>query len=243
MSDASWLSIVIPVYEEEASLETLHRELDAALEDIEAGIEILWVDDGSRDTSLERMREISEKDPRVRVLALDRNHGQSAALDAGFRAARGEIVATLDADLQNDPRDLPKLLAHLEEADVVNGVRLGRHDTLVRRMSSAIANGFRNWVTNEQISDVGCSLRVMRAQFLKRTRLFQGAHRFLPTLLRMEGGRVIEVPVSHRMRRHGTSKYGIRNRLFVGLVDALFVRWMQKRRLRYRTREWTASTG
>lgn len=235
---APWLSIVIPVYNEEASLEALHRALDAALAVIDPGVEIVWVDDGSEDASLERMQELATKDPRVRILALDRNHGQSAALDAGFRAARGEVVATLDADLQNDPRDLARLLDRLEDADVVNGVRIGRSDGLVRRISSVVANRFRNWATQEQVSDVGCSLRVMRARFLRRIRLFDGAHRFLPTLLRMEGARAIEVPVSHRMRRHGASKYNIRNRLFVGLVDTLLVRWMLRRRLRYRSREW-----
>ncbi len=237
MADAPYLSVVIPVYDEESSLVPLHAELDAALRGVAGGVEILYVDDGSRDASLARLREIGARDPRVRVLALQGNHGQSAAFEAGFRRARGEIVATLDADGQNDPADLPRLLAGLGDADVVNGVRTGRRDSVVRRLSSRVANGFRNRMTHESVRDVGCSLRVMRREFLERVKLWRGMHRFLPTLLRLEGARIVEVPVSHRPRRYGTSKYGIRNRLFAGFVDVFAVRWMQRRALRYRARE------
>lgn len=241
MSTPLALSVVVPVFDEADSLETLHRELDAALVGVGGGLELIFVDDGSRDDGLARLREIAAKDTRVRVLALDRNSGQSAALEAGFRHARGEFIATLDADLQNDPRDLPRLLAHLDHADVVNGVRAGRRDTWVRRISSRVANGVRNRVTGEQVSDVGCSLRVMRASYVRRVKLFRGMHRFLPTLLRMEGARVVEVPVSHRARRFGRSKYGILDRLFAGLADLAAVRWMQSRRLDYRVSEPSAA--
>jgi glycosyltransferase involved in cell wall biosynthesis len=229
--------VVIPVFDERDNLEPLHRELDAALADVRGGVEFLYVDDGSRDGSAEALAALAKRDERVRVLRFAINHGQSAAFDAGFRAARGELVATLDADGQNDPADLPRLLAALDRADVVNGVRVGRRDGFVRKLSSRIGNGFRNWMTHETVSDVGCSLRVMRASFLRRVKLYRGMHRFLPTLLRMEGARVIELPVSHRPRRHGRSKYGIANRLFVGLADVFAVRWMQSRRLDYRLRE------
>jgi glycosyltransferase involved in cell wall biosynthesis len=237
LADAPYLSVVVPVYEEEDSLAPLHAELDAALGGVDGGVEFLYVDDGSRDASLARLREIAARDPRVRVVALDGNRGQSAALEAGFRRARGEVVATLDADGQNDPADLPGLLAGLADADVVNGVRTGRRDSLARKLSSRVANGFRNRMTHESVTDVGCSLRVMRREFLEPVKLWRGMHRFLPTLLRLEGARVTERPVSHRPRRHGVSKYGIRNRLFAGLVDVFAVRWMQKRALRYRARE------
>jgi glycosyltransferase involved in cell wall biosynthesis len=237
VADAPYLSVVIPVYDEEASLAPLHAELDAALRGVGGGVEILYVDDGSRDASLARLGEIAARDPRVRVVALEGNHGQTAAFEAGFRRARGEFVATLDADGQNDPADLPKLLAQLADADVVNGVRTDRHDSVVRRLSSRVANGFRNRMTHESVRDVGCSLRVMRRELLGRVKLWRGMHRFLPTLLRLEGARIVEVPVSHRPRRQGTSKYGIRNRLFAGFVDVFAVRWMQKRALRYRARE------
>jgi glycosyltransferase involved in cell wall biosynthesis len=228
---------VVPVFEERDNLEPLHRELDAALAEVRGGVEFVYVDDGSRDGSAEALAALAKRDERVRVLRFVENRGQTAAFDAGFRAARGEVVATLDADLQNDPADLPRLLAALDRADVVNGVRVGRRDGLVRKLSSRIGNGFRNWLTHETVTDVGCSLRVMRASFLRRVKLHRGMHRFLPTLLRMEGARVIELPVSHRPRRHGRSKYGIANRVFVGLADVFAVRWMQSRRLDYRLRD------
>jgi glycosyltransferase involved in cell wall biosynthesis len=232
-----YLSVVVPVYDEADNIEPLHREIDAALATLEGGVEFIYVDDGSRDGSGERLLELAKRDQRVRVIRFDGNHGQSAALDAGFRAVEGEFTVTLDADLQNDPADIPRMLEALDRADVVNGVRMGRRDSLVRKISSRIANGFRNWITRESVTDVGCSLRVMRSSYLRKVRLYRGMHRFLPTLLRMEGATVIEVPVSHRMRRHGVSKYGISNRLFVGIVDVFAVRWMQSRRLRYRIEE------
>ena len=227
------LSVVVPLYDERDSLTPLYRELDAAVGQWPGGIELVFVDDGSRDGSAAVLAELASKDPRVRVVTLAVNAGQSAALDAGFRAARGDIVATLDADLQNDPADLRRLLGYIGEADVINGVRAERHDTWVRRVSSRVANGVRNRVTGESVTDVGCSLRVMRATYLRRVKLYRGLHRFLPTLLAIEGARVMEVPVTHRPRRYGRSKYGIGNRLFVGIVDLLAVRWMQSRALRY----------
>ena len=243
MSAAALLSVVIPVHDEEGNLEALHRELDAAVGSWPGGLEILFVDDGSRDASRARLQAIAEKDPRVRVLWLDARHGQSAALDAGFRAARGELIAMLDADLQNDPADLPRLLAALEHADVVCGVRVARRDAFLLRASSRIANAFRNAVTGESVRDVGCSLRVIRRSFLARVKLHRGMHRFLPTLLALEGARVIELPVAHRPRRHGRSKYGIADRLFAGLVDVFAVRWMKSRRLVYRVRELGPGSG
>jgi glycosyltransferase involved in cell wall biosynthesis len=235
--------VVVPVFDEEDSLEPLHRELDAALSALPGGIEILLVDDGSRDRSLQVMRALARKDARVRVIALDRNHGQSAAFEAGFQAARGELIATLDADLQNDPADIPRMIERLDGADVVNGVRERRQDSWVRRESSRIANGFRNRMNGEAVTDVGCTLRVMRAEHARRVKLFRGMHRFLPTLLRLEGARVVEVPVAHRPRRYGRSKYGIGNRLFVGLVDVFAVRWMQRRHERWIARELGPEQG
>lgn len=235
-ADATRLSVVVPVRDEAESLEALHRELDAALASTTGGIEFLFVDDGSCDSSLAVMRSLQQKDSRVRVIVLDGHHGQSAALEAGFLAARGEITATLDADLQNDPADLPRLLARLDRADVVGGIRVDRRDSRLRILSSRIANAVRNRVTGESVTDVGCSIRVMRTDYLRRIKLYRGMHRFLPTLLRMEGARVIEIPVRHRPRAYGRSKYGIRNRLFTGVIDLMAVRWMKSRALRYRVR-------
>jgi dolichol-phosphate mannosyltransferase len=234
---APWLSVVVPVHDEEENLAALQEELAAALAGVRGGVEFIYVDDGSRDGSRAVLEALRRRDPRVRVLALDRNRGQTAALDAGFHAERGEVTATLDADRQNDPADLPRLLGELERADVVNGVRARRRDSLVRRLSSRIGNGFRNWLTGESVTDVGCSLRVMRTRFLREVKLYRGMHRFLPTLLVLAGARVVEVPVGHRPRVAGRSKYGIGNRLFAGFQDVLAVRWMKSRWLAYQVEE------
>jgi len=229
MTDSLGLSIVVPVHNEVGSLETLHAELDAALAGYPARLEMIFVDDGSDDGSAEVLRTLAERDARVRVRTLSRRHGQSAALAVGFRAARGDVTATLDADLQNDPADLPRLLERMDDADVVCGVREHRHDHWTRIAAARIANGFRNRMTGESVTDVGCALRVMRTSHLKNVKMFRGMHRFLPTLLALEGASVLEVPVSHRPRSSGRSKYGISDRLFVGLVDVFAVRWMQRR--------------
>jgi glycosyltransferase involved in cell wall biosynthesis len=223
------LSIVIPLFNEAENLEPLVAELTAALAGLDHGYEVLLIDDGSDDDSPAVLARLAAADRRLRILRQPRNQGQSAAFGAGFRHARGELIATLDADLQNDPADLPRMLAELDDCDVVCGVRTDRHDSFVRRASSRIANGVRNRLTGESITDVGCSLRVMRAQHARRVQLFDGMHRFLPTLLRMEGARIQEIPVCHRPRLRGVSKYGIHNRLWRALADLFAVRWMQRR--------------
>ena len=231
------LAVVVPLFDEAESVEPLYREIDSALAGWGRALEIVLVDDGSADGTGERLAALERKDARVRVVSLDGNHGQSAALDAGFRAVRAPVVATLDGDLQNDPADIPRLLARLEPGvDVVNGVRVVRHDRWTRRAASRLANAVRNRLTREAVTDVGCSIRVMRTVFLRRIKLYRGMHRFLPTLLRIEGARIVEVPVSHRPRRFGRSKYGIVGRGVEGTRDLLAVRWMQRRALRYRAR-------
>jgi len=224
------LSLVVPAFNEEENLGELVAEIRAAVGPTGLEWELLLIDDGSTDGSLAAMRRLAAAEPRIRILRHKRNAGQSAALAHGFRAARGELVATLDADLQNDPADLPRLLAELDRGfDVVSGVRVERRDGFVRRASSRIANAVRNWATDESITDVGCSLKVYRAEFLRDLPMFTGMHRFLPTLVRWNGARVTEVPVRHRPRRHGVGKYGIGNRLFRALADLFAVRWMRKR--------------
>jgi glycosyltransferase involved in cell wall biosynthesis len=223
------LSLVVPVYNEAENLEPLWAEIRAALAPAYPRFEAIFVDDGSTDGSLAVLRDLAAADPRLRVLHLRRNSGQSAAFDAGFQRARAPVVATLDADLQNDPADLPRLLAELADCDVVCGVRRRRRDSWVRRLSSRVANGVRNRLTGESIVDVGCSLKVYRTEFLRRVPMFTGMHRFLPTLLKLEGARVKEVPVAHRPRLHGEPKYNIRNRVFRALADLFAVRWMQRR--------------
>jgi glycosyltransferase involved in cell wall biosynthesis len=223
------LSVIVPVYDEEENLPVLAAELTAALDPLGLDYEVIYVDDGSTDGSPAVLAGLAAAGPRVRVLRHRRNSGLSAALDAGFRHARGALLATLDSDLQNDPADLPRLLAELEGCDVVCGVRARRHDDWVRRVSSRIANWVRNRLTREAIADVGCTLRVYRAPFVARVPMFRGMHRFLPTLLRLAGAHIREVPVNHRPRRYGSPKYNIRNRIWRAIGDLFAVRWMQRR--------------
>jgi glycosyltransferase involved in cell wall biosynthesis len=224
------LSVVIPLFDEAASLEPLAGEIAAALDPTGLAYEVVWVDDGSRDGGAAVLAALAAADPRHRVVSLGRNRGQSAALAAGFRSARAPWTVTLDADLQNDPADIPRLLAAVAGPyDVVCGVRTERRDTWVRRVSSRVANAVRNRLTGESIADVGCTLRVMPTALAVRAPLFDGMHRFLPTLLRLGGARLSEVPVHHRPRRHGTTKYGIHNRLWRGIADLFAVRWLARR--------------
>ena len=233
------LSVVFPVYNEEENIPILLREIAAALEGRGWTYEIVAVDDGSTDRSLEVLRQSRERYPMLRVLALEKNSGQTAALDAAWRAAEGTLVVSLDADLQNDPADIPNMIQKLSEtgSDMVIGVRVNRQDTWSRKMQSKIGNGVRNWITGDRITDTGCSLKLVKREAIDRVRLFTGMHRFLPTLVRYAGYRVEEMPVNHRQRRFGTSKYGAMNRAFRGLADCFAVRWMGKRMLDYRVRE------
>ena len=231
------MSLVIPVFNERDNLEPLLREIVSALSPLGRPYEILAVDDGSTDGSSDLLQRLKTSCPALRVVRFARNAGQTAAIDAGFRRARGVVVVTLDADLQNDPGDIPKLLADLDGWDAVVGVRAVRRDSLVRRVSSRIANYVRNRLSDETITDTGCSLKAYRREALSRLVLYNGMHRFLPTLLKMEGMRVREVPVGHRPRAGGQSKYGISNRLLPSFLDLLAVRWMKKRKLRYEVKD------
>lgn len=222
-------SLVVPVLNERANLEPLFEEIERALGPLAAPWELLLVDDGSTDGSLEIMRALAAVHPEVRVLHLPRNRGQSAAFAAGFRAARAAVVVTLDADLQNDPADIPRLLAAIEQADVVSGVRVERRDAWQRRAASRIANSVRRFVVGDSTTDVGCSLKAYRASWLAAVPMFDGVHRFLPGLLERRGARIVELPVGHRPRRHGVSKYTIGGRLGRGLLDLLGVRWLGAR--------------
>lgn len=237
MSEEIALSIVVPLKDEAESLPPLHEELVVALERIGEPWEVVYVDDGSTDASPEVLRALSGDEPRVRVVTLARNYGQSTAIVAGSEAARGRRIATLDADGQNDPADLVKLWKRLEDgdADVVQGVRAERHDAWVRKASSRIANATRNLVTGDHVTDVGCSLRIAPRQALLDAPRFEGMHRFLPTLLKMTGATVEEIRVSHRPRETGETKYGIHNRLWAGLADLFMVRRLRGRFIRYET--------
>jgi glycosyltransferase involved in cell wall biosynthesis len=231
------LSLVVPAYNERENLAPLLTEITSAL----AGrsYEVIIVDDGSTDGTLEALKAMRAQFPQLRILALERNAGQTAAFAAGFRAARAPVVITLDADMQNDPADIPRLVETLREtgATAVAGYRATRRDTPWRRVQSRIANAVRNRLNGEVIRDTGCSLKAFRTDAVRALPLFAGMHRFLPTLIKMQGGTVTEIPVGHRPRRHGVTKYGMWNRVLRSLVDAFAVRWMQRRSLHYRVRE------
>ena len=229
--DTRDVSIIVPVLNETESIPQLAGEITAAFEKGPWEWECVWVDDGSVDGSLEQLRQLNVRDTRHRYAAHDRNYGQSAALVTGFRLSVGRILSTLDGDLQNDPSDLPRLVKTLEAGDahMVNGVRANRRDSRLRRASSRVANGFRNRLSGATATDVGCSVRAFYRDCIEDVPHFHGMHRFLPTLVAMRGWRVTEVDVNHRPRSHGTTKYGVHNRLWVGIADTFGVRWLSSR--------------
>ncbi len=232
------LSVVFPVFNEEENVPILLDEIATALRGTPWSYEMIAVDDGSVDRSLEILQQSKTKYPNLRVLTFEKNSGQTAALDAGWRAAKGTYVVSLDADLQNDPADIPVMMRKLAESgsDMVIGVRVNRQDTFARKMQSRIGNGVRNWITGDEITDTGCSLKLVKRSAIERVALYTGMHRFLPTLVRMQGHKVIEIPVNHRPRKFGVSKYGAMNRAMRGLVDCFAVRWMSKRALTYKVK-------
>jgi len=236
-----WISVVVPIKDERDNLLALTGQLLKVLQSREESnaspFEIIYVDDGSTDGSSQILDQLAAEHPAVTVMHFDRNHGQSAGFDAGFKRSNGVLVVTMDGDLQNDPEDIGTLLPYAREYDLVCGWRTERHDTLMRKISSRVANAVRNVVTGDRVHDTGCSLKIFRRCVIERLQLFNGMHRFFPALALMHGFTVIEVPVRHHPRMHGISKYGVGNRLFRGLYDLMAVRWMQTRVLRYRFRE------
>lgn len=232
------ISLVIPVYNEEDNLRELYREVVQAMSSQAWPWELILVDDGSRDQGLEIIRELGTKDERVQYLVFARNCGQTAAFAAGFQAARGDVLVTLDADLQNDPADIPAMLdLYIQGPDMVIGWRAKRQDSCVKRWASRLANWVRNAISRETVRDTGCSLKVMRADLARKIPMFKGMHRFLPTLMKLEGAVVAEMRVNHRPRHRGVSKYGIWDRLWSAAYDLLAVRWMQKRHTAFQIRE------
>jgi len=230
------LTAVVPAYNEVESLPQLLRELRTALDATGRTWELVLVDDGSTDGSGELLQAEAARDARLVVLRFVKNAGQSAALAAGLARARGDAVVTLDADLQNDPADIPNLLAALAGADVVSGVRAKRHDSWIRLVSSRIANATRRAVLGDKVTDIGCSLKAYRREVLEGLPMFVGVHRFLPALCGFRGSRVTEVQVNHRPRTRGVSKYGMGNRLWRGIHDLVGVSWLKVRLVRYRVR-------
>ena len=229
---ATELSIVVPMYNEEGNVDPLVKKVEAEARRSSVQAELILVDDGSTDGSLRAAEGLRAGRPWLRVLHHPRSMGQSAAMGAGIAAAKGEFVATLDADLQNDPADLPRLLTMLREngADMAQGCRARREDSAVRKFSSWVGRTTRRQLLGDTVRDTGCSTRVVRATVAKRFPLqYKGLHRFLPVYAKMLGATVIETPVAHHPRRWGRSKYGVGNRALSGLRDCLAVRWMRNR--------------
>jgi dolichol-phosphate mannosyltransferase len=225
-------SVVVPLYNEEENLPILQEELRVALSRLD--YEIILIDDGSVDHTAERI----ETAPNIRVIRFEKNSGQSAAIYAGLRAARGATVVIIDGDLQNDPADIPKLLAEITRgADLVCGYRVKRRDTVVKRLTSRIANAVRSRYTRDGVRDTGCTLKAMRRECVSALLPFKGMHRFIPALIKAAGYRLVEVPVNHRPRRFGQSKYGLGNRALRATIDMFGVRWLLSRRLTYKIRE------
>ncbi|HVW00283.1 MAG TPA: glycosyltransferase family 2 protein [Planctomycetaceae bacterium] len=222
-------SVILPAHNEAENLPQVVAEIDLALQPLGRRYEIIVVDDGSSDDTPQVLRSLSAEHPELRSLRFNRNFGQSAGVDAGFRAARGDIFVLLDADGQNPPSEIPKLLAALDDADMVCGWRRVRHDSWVKIVFSKFANLVRRSILSEAIHDTGCSLKAFRRESVERLKLFHGMHRYLPALVRMEGWRVREIEVAHRPRVHGRSHYGIFNRMLGPMIDLLVVRWMQSR--------------
>lgn len=227
------VSIIVPAYNEEENLEPLTQEIFAAMAKTNFGYEIVIVDDASTDQSRSVIETLKARHPALTSVHHVVKCGQSAGQATGFQSAKGAIVVTMDADLQNDPADIPNLLKALEpDADCVCGVRSVRMDSFAKRISSKIANGFRNFVTGDRVTDAGCTFRSIRKDALREIPVFNGMHRFLPTLLRAQGFRVVEIPVNHRPRTKGLSKYGINDRLWRGIRDCFAIRWYRARAIR-----------
>jgi dolichol-phosphate mannosyltransferase len=236
MPETPDLSFVIPCYNEQDNLRALVKAIADSVAPLNRSYEIIITDDCSKDNSWSVLKELAAADPRIRGLRFAFNCGQSAAMWAGMKAARGKIIVTLDADLQNDPQDLARLLEPINKFDCVCGSRVaarGKGDNFVRVVSSRIANGVRNKLSGESISDAGCCYRAFKRECIDNLKFFKGMHRFLPTLFKIEGFTVTEVDVRTNPRFAGKSNYGIGNRLFASFYDLIAVRWMKKRMFRY----------
>jgi dolichol-phosphate mannosyltransferase len=231
------ISVVVPVYNEEGTLPILIPKLTGVLKDLECSYEMIFVDDGSSDGSRRILEEMALRTPFLRIRRLKENRGLSTALMAGMREARGEKMVTLDSDLQNDPADIPRLLEYLDRYDMATGWRQKREDSWLKKISSKIGNAVRNGLSGENIRDSACTLRAFKRECIQEIPAFNGMHRFFPTLVKMNGYRIIEVPVSHHPRKFGKSKYNIRNRMVRSFIDLLAVRWMKRRTLRYEIEE------
>lgn len=227
-------SVVIPLKDEEENVELLVNELSPIMRGLGGSWELLCIDDGSSDKTIEKLRNLQIAHPELKILAFDKNYGQSSAFDAGFRHAQGEFIITMDGDLQNDPNDIPNLVTKAAGYDLVCGYRHNRKDPPLKKITSFFANKIRGKLCADHMKDTGCSLKVYRRNCLEKIKLFDGMHRFLPALFINEKFSVAEVPVNHRARKHGKTKYNFLNRSFNTIADMLAVRWMRRRSLHYK---------
>lgn len=226
-------SIVIPLKDEEGNVRNLVEEIEAVMHGEGKPWELICVDDGSSDQTLSILRELSHTKPFLRIVVFKRNFGQSSAFDAGFKKARGTFVITLDGDRQNDPSDIPGLIQLSNDYDLVCGIRQKRQDSLIKKTTSFFANKIRSKVCQDGVEDTGCSLKLYRRSCLDSIKLYNGMHRFLPALFQIEGYKITQIPVKHRQRVSGKTKYNFLNRSFNTIADMLAVRWMRKRQLNY----------
>lgn len=238
MSNADKFSVVLPVYNEQDNLEALFAELKRAADSTGRPWEAMFVDDCSTDGSLGIIKRLADRHDEVRYVAFAENQGQSAAFCAGFDAVDSDIVVTIDADLQNDPADIPKMLDLFgDECEMVIGWRAKRKDTFIKRISSKIANAIRDSIVDDGVHDTGCSLKIMQTTLLRQLPRFKNMHRYFPILMKMQGARIKEVKVNHRERGAGESKYGTLDRALAGIYDLIGVAWLIKRHIGYTVKE------
>lgn len=230
-------SVVIPLKNEESNIADLINELEPIMNQLSAPWELICIDDGSTDSTKKVLQELAKTKPYLKVLIFQKNYGQSSAFDAGFKEAQGDFVITLDGDRQNDPADIPKMVKLINQCDLVCGIRQKRKDPFSKRVVSKLANFVRRLICHDGVQDTGCSLKVYRRTCLQQIKMFKGMHRFLPALFNIEGFRIMEIPVNHRERLKGTSKYNFFNRSFNTIADLFAVHWMKKRHLGYQIQQ------
>lgn len=230
-------SLVIPVKDEEENLDELFQEINQTMTPLNEPWEAIFIDDGSKDKSFAIIESLKQKYPQIKSLAFVKNFGQSSAFAAGFNHAKGEYIITMDADRQNDPSDIPKLISAMATADLVVGWRVSRKDTFQKRMISKLSNAIRSRLLQDHMHDTGCSLKIFRRKALENIKIYDGMHRFFPALFLIEGYRIHEIPVSHRPRIKGKTKYHFFNRSIRPFLDLFAVYWMRKRHLRYKLKD------
>lgn len=230
-------SVVIPIKNEAENLPDLIQELEPIMQNLQCPWELICIDDGSTDGTEQLLCHLTKQKPYLRVISFKKNYGQSSAFAAGFKAAQGEFVITMDGDGQNDPADICRLLPLMQECDLVCGIRHQRKDSLNKRLISKMANSIRQWLCQDGVADTGCSLKIYRKACLNQIKMFHGMHRFLPALFKIEGFRIKQLPVNHRQRLRGKSHYHFFNRSLNTLADLLAVYWMHRRHLCYQIKE------